>query len=265
MSALVGWFRTKEGQPISLAGVGLEAAEKFQKEAGKRNIRDQSGKSRLGIAFPLEQEIERIAANEYTKIMESPARRWVWLKGWLPEDLTIRDWFSNCGLDKVVARSCLAEITSHDEYFHFTAPVEVTRNLIGATVGAITSCVEDTPEIAQYVARNRQQHEEGDGIMLTRYLAQKSLEVGTDVATQRLSSLAFTVNCAFIDPTTQPEKLFLVRSKNLQNDEYKNRPPYLHVDDFEDGVVFATLSVQLLAIKRAAVPKALAESTVLTF
>lgn len=265
MSALAGWFKTKEGQPISLAGVGLEAAERFQREAGRRNIRDEKGNSRLGIAFPVEQEIERIAENKYTKIMQSSASRWVWLKGWLPENLTIRGWFANCGLDKIVARSCLAEITSHDEYFHFTAPVEVTRSLIGATVGAITNCVEDTPEIAQYVARNRQQHEEGDGIMLTRYLAQKSLEKGTEIAMQSLASLSFTVNSAFIDVSGRTEKLYLVRSRNLQTDEYRNRPPYLHVDDLNDGIVFATLSVQLLAMKQTATPKAIEENVVLMF
>lgn len=264
MSALAGWFKSKEGLPLGMAAMSLETAERYQAEAGNYNIRDINGGALIGVAYVGVAEQPEVIENLYARKFTSPADRWTWLKGWMPKDMSISNWFAGCGLDRIVARACLAEVTALEDYNPFTAPVECTDNLIGATVGGVTDCIDQTPEISAYVNSLRKSRTEGDGIMLTRYLSHEITKTGADNTMNGLARLPYDIHSAFVT-TGGNEALYLVRSHDSERFKNSNRLPYLHWSKYAGGIIFANLADQLQTMGTDSKANKVEEGTVVKF
>jgi hypothetical protein len=249
MSALVGWVGGKEGQPLSLACQGLEIAENHPVLSKNHVIRDKNGQSRIGLAFlPEKTSIPGSVQNKFTKLFTSPIPDWIWLKGWLPSDMTISDWFAGSGLAETTAIACLAEITSYDNYLPFSAPVEVASHLIGATVGLVTDLVNHVPDVKKFAIENRERPEDGDGIILTRYISQESSKRGMVETSDWLSRLPFGIKSVFFELSADETIVYLVRSLNSVEPNPFFGKPNLHYLTSRGTLCFSTLAEQLSAL-----------------
>lgn len=266
MSAISGWFRTKESLPAQLAFNALQVTEEQSLAAGKDNIRDRRhGVSRFALAahsdqyFPLPDHLPKPAKKSEAFSYEEKETKWIVEKGIIPELMSVED-AGHRFAASLKASSLLGEITPGDRCMtKFSCPTDIYKGVLFGIVGYIST--ELFTDLGKDINRRAWKEEPDadeitEGILMMRHLL-KHPDADIEEICQKLVSLPYSLHCVFMDEDTS--RLALLRSREHSSREGKES--YLYWTALSQGIAFASTAEALQQINPAANPVSVAESS----